>query len=158
MKLSLLVVFALHASGVLAAPAARASAPTVKLDNGTFVGTTTGNVNKWLGIPFAQPPYVWHFLSARFTVIFSDLMYCSLGNLRFNLPQPIQPYTGTKTVASYGSACPQQALTLPIVSGLAQEAIDYLANTIFGVVFPSDEDCASCVRFLCYKHAAHPSR
>ncbi len=32
------------------------AAPTVTLDNGTFTGTTSGNVSQFLGIPFAQPP------------------------------------------------------------------------------------------------------
>ena len=43
-----------------APPFARRSAPTVTLDNGTFIGTNdiiTGS-NKFLGIPFAQPPRV----------------------------------------------------------------------------------------------------
>lgn len=35
---------------------ANADAPTVKLDNGAFTGTTDGISNKFLGIPFAQPP------------------------------------------------------------------------------------------------------
>jgi carboxylesterase type B len=30
---------------------------------------------------------------------------------------------------------------LPIVSGLAAEATDYLVNSIFGQVFPDSEDC-----------------
>ena len=32
------------------------AAPTVTLDNGTFMGTTSGSVSQFLGIPFAQPP------------------------------------------------------------------------------------------------------
>ena len=44
----------------LASPAVRGrdSSPTVQLDNGTFVGISEGNVNKFLGITFAKPPYV----------------------------------------------------------------------------------------------------
>ena len=34
-------------------------APTVQLDQGTFIGTTDGTTNKFLGIPFAQPPCVF---------------------------------------------------------------------------------------------------
>ncbi|KAI0029235.1 Alpha/Beta hydrolase protein [Vararia minispora EC-137] len=124
MKAVALAAFALlaHFSSVQAVPAVipRATAPSIKLDNGTFVGATSGNVNKWLGIPFAKPP---------------------LGDLRFNLPQPNDPYSGTYTVTSFGKSCPQQAISLPIVSGLAQEAIDFIANSIFGLVFPDDEDC-----------------
>ena len=45
--------FSLHAAigGV-------AAAPTIQLDRGTFVGSSTGTVDKFLGIPFALPPYV----------------------------------------------------------------------------------------------------
>ena len=34
-------------------------APAVQLDQGTFIGTTDGTTNKFLGIPFAQPPCVF---------------------------------------------------------------------------------------------------
>ena len=37
---------------------ARATGPTVQLDNATFVGATVGSVSRFLGIPFAQPPWV----------------------------------------------------------------------------------------------------
>ena len=50
------VLLALEAGLTVAAPTARATGPTVKLDNGTFVGTTSGSVSKFLGIPFAQSP------------------------------------------------------------------------------------------------------
>ncbi len=33
-------------------------APTVQLDAATVVGTRNGSVDSFLGIPFAQPPYV----------------------------------------------------------------------------------------------------
>ena len=32
--------------------------PTVNLSYGAFQGNTTGNVDEFLGIPFAAPPYV----------------------------------------------------------------------------------------------------
>jgi len=32
--------------------------PTIKLSYGTFQGNTTGNVDEFLGMPFAAPPYV----------------------------------------------------------------------------------------------------
>jgi len=77
---------------------------------------------------------------------------CSLGNLRFNLPQPNDPYSGTHTVAAFGPGCPQQALTLPIVTGLVQEAADFIANSIFGLVFPDDEDCITASFGICSGH------
>lgn len=96
------------------------AAPTIKLDSATFTGVNSGSVSEFLGIPFAQPP---------------------VGDLRFRLPQPISSYNGSFTVTSFGPACPQQSVDLPIVSGLAQDAIDYIVNSIYGLVFPDDEDC-----------------
>ncbi|KAF8627374.1 hypothetical protein AX17_006189 [Amanita inopinata Kibby_2008] len=97
-----------------------AAVPTVKLDSGTFVGKNIGRVSEFLGIPFAQPP---------------------VGDLRFRLPQPLGVYNGSYTVTSYGPSCPQQALNLPLPDGLPAQAVDFIVNTIYGVVFPDDEDC-----------------
>ncbi|KAF7298756.1 Carboxylic ester hydrolase [Mycena indigotica] len=99
----------------------RASAPKVTLDSGVFTGKVgSSNTQSFLGIPFAQPP---------------------VGQLRFQLPQPIPAYNGTHTVTSFGPGCPQQAFKLPIVDGLPQEVLDYITNTAYGIIFPSDEDC-----------------
>ncbi|KAJ3759223.1 carotenoid ester lipase precursor [Lentinula raphanica] len=94
--------------------------PTVVLDSATVTGVTSGNTQKFLGIPFAQPP---------------------LGPLRFNLPQPIPPYDTSFSAMSMGPACPQQPLHLPNMSGLPDEVIDFIVNSIYGFVFPDDEDC-----------------
>ncbi|KAJ6584319.1 alpha beta-hydrolase [Mycena capillaripes] len=99
----------------------RAAAPTIKLDAGTFTGTaSSSNTQSFLGIPFAQPP---------------------VGDLRFRLPVPVPAYTGTQTVNAFAPACPQQAVKLPVLTGLPEEVIDYIANSAFGVLFPSAEDC-----------------
>ncbi|KAJ7258777.1 carotenoid ester lipase precursor [Mycena haematopus] len=99
----------------------RAAAPTVTLDSGTFIGTaSTSNTQSFLGIPFAQPP---------------------VGDLRFRLPVPVGPYTGSLTVNEFGPGCPQQAIVLPVLEGFADEVVDYVANSAFGTLFPSDEDC-----------------
>ncbi|KAA1472212.1 carotenoid ester lipase precursor [Dentipellis sp. KUC8613] len=103
-----------------ALPTTRASGPTVQLDNGTFIGQASGKVNKFLGIPFAQPP---------------------TGDLRFRLPKPNDPYSGTQTVTAFGPSCPQQDITIPIPPGLAQDAVDFLVNTVYGLIFPDSEDC-----------------
>ncbi|KAF7357370.1 Carboxylic ester hydrolase [Mycena sanguinolenta] len=99
----------------------RAAAPTVTLDSGTFVGTaSSSNTQSFLGIPFAKPP---------------------VGDLRFRLPVANDPYNGTLTVNAFGPGCPQQAIVLPVLTGLSEEVVDYVTNSIFGTVFPSDEDC-----------------
>ena len=61
---------------------------TVATTSGTFQGVTTENgTDRWLGIPFAQPP---------------------VGNLRFKAPVPItSPLAGVKEATSFGDACPQ---------------------------------------------------
>lgn len=50
------LVFSLFMSSASAAPSL--AAPTIKLDAGTFTGKTDGVTQSFLGIPFAQPPYV----------------------------------------------------------------------------------------------------
>ncbi|KAI0823990.1 carotenoid ester lipase precursor [Trametes gibbosa] len=103
-----------------AAPLEPRAAPTVQLDQGTFVGTSDGTTNKFLGIPFGKPP---------------------LGDLRFNLPVAVDPYTGTHTVTAFGPSCPQQAVNLDLPVDLAEDAVNFIINSVYGLVFPSQEDC-----------------
>ncbi|KAF7292605.1 Carboxylic ester hydrolase [Mycena indigotica] len=109
-----------HAHVVLGGIAARA-APSVTLDSGIFTGTTgSRNTQSFLGIPFAQPP---------------------VGDLRFRLPVANSPYTGTHSATVMGPGCPQQAVKLPLLTGLPGDVVDKVINSIFGIVFPSSEDC-----------------
>ncbi|KAF5376939.1 hypothetical protein D9615_007293 [Tricholomella constricta] len=117
MMLPVFVLLGIWATTVAAAPLA---APTVQLDSATVTGTSSGRVSKFLGIPFAKPP---------------------TGDLRFRLPQANAPYSGSFSATSYGLSCPQQAVSLPILKGLAAEAVDYIVNSIFALVFPDSEDC-----------------
>ncbi|KAJ7116495.1 alpha/beta-hydrolase [Mycena epipterygia] len=65
----------------------------VSLNTGTFRGVSTVNgTEKWLGIPFAEPP---------------------VGSLRFKAPVPIvQASSGIKNASAFGNACPQPSGSL----------------------------------------------
>ena len=57
----------------------RDGGPVVSLNYATFEGNSTGGVDSFLGIPYAQPP---------------------LGNLRFRRPEPPIPLPGTTLVSN----------------------------------------------------------
>ncbi|KAJ7101537.1 carotenoid ester lipase precursor [Mycena belliarum] len=106
---------------LLGAHAAVLAAPSVVLDSGTFTGTASSSqTQSFFGIPFAQPP---------------------IGDRRFRLPAPVSAYNGTHSATAMGPACPQQAVVLPVLTGLPQLAIDHIVNSAFGIIWPSSEDC-----------------
>ncbi|KAI0637477.1 carotenoid ester lipase precursor [Trametes polyzona] len=107
---------------VRAVPLEPRAGPTVQLDQGTFVGLTDGTTTRFLGIPFAKAP---------------------VGDLRFNLPVPVDPYTGTHTATNFGPACPQQAINVDLPVQLAEATVNFITNSIFQVVTPNEEDCLS---------------
>ena len=113
--------------------------PSVVLDNGKFTGvynSTTG-INRFLGIPFAQPPYVRY----SFSVEFSLISLFSLGELRFNLPVPNSPYEGEFDASAFGYACIAQGNAS--FSGLSNvsEPIINLFETIGPANVNASEDC-----------------
>lgn len=71
----------------------------------------------------------------------TNLDVYSVGDLRYRLPQTIPAYNGTFSATSFGPSCGQQAIDLPIVTGLAADAADFITNSIYGQIFPDSEDC-----------------
>lgn len=51
---------------------------------GKFLPVVNGSVRAFLGIPFAKPP---------------------VGNLRFRVPEPVQPWQGVKDATNYANTC-----------------------------------------------------
>jgi hypothetical protein len=71
-----------------------ASSPLVTLSSGTFRGLTVNSTDRWLGIPYAQPP---------------------VGPLRFKAPLTISRSSGgTQDAFQFSHACPQPPTTAPI--------------------------------------------
>ena len=60
----------------------------VTTDKGQVEGRTTGTVDQWLGIPYAQPP---------------------TGALRWAPPKAVTPWAGVRSALSYGGRCAQLA-------------------------------------------------
>ncbi|EMD33621.1 hypothetical protein CERSUDRAFT_125904 [Gelatoporia subvermispora B] len=97
--------------------------PSVTLDSAVFTGIRVNNTDRYLGVPFAQPP---------------------VGDLRFALPQTLAKFEGAHDATTYGSVCPQD-LAVVIGSG----GSDFLEpfQAAFTAVFPSpvgvnqSEDC-----------------
>lgn len=119
---ALLSVLLALAPTIVAGPTRRSS-PTVTLDNATFTGLASGAVNKFLGIPYAQPP---------------------IGDLRFRLPQPIPPYnaSASQSVTAYGFSCPQQkGGNTPNITALPPATIALLLSTVGSSMTTANESC-----------------
>ncbi|MGH7690357.1 MAG: carboxylesterase/lipase family protein [Gemmatimonadaceae bacterium] len=63
------------------------SQPLVRIDSGQVAGVAAGDVQTFLGIPYAAPP---------------------LGRLRWRAPQPVHPWRGLLKATHYGHDCAQK--------------------------------------------------
>ncbi|KAK5705934.1 hypothetical protein LTR17_021225 [Elasticomyces elasticus] len=116
-----LLSFSLLALSVIAAPVdIRAARPSVTIANGTVIGSTTGVVDSFRGIPFAQPP---------------------IGDLRLRAPRSINTSFGTISDNPLPRACPQ--FYTSVNSGLLPvDTISVLSNTPFAQAITfAGEDC-----------------
>ncbi|TBU42414.1 alpha/beta-hydrolase [Dichomitus squalens] len=145
----LLTVCPLALLSVLASPHSTASssdlavppgAPIVTLDNATVFGTSDGWTNSFLGIPFAQPPFVLHSIRVNRKAYPSFL---SVGELRLSLPKPVLPYSGVINASYWGNQCINTlflgAQTVP--SYYTPEMVDYLGIFTVSPPAPFDENC-----------------
>lgn len=97
------------AAGLISSLALAQQAVTVQTDKGAVVGQS-GRVNTFLGIPFAAPP---------------------VGELRWQAPQPVTPWTTPRRADTAGNICPQMVVALFALPG--QTPGDVVGN----------EDCLS---------------
>ncbi|EIM86909.1 carotenoid ester lipase precursor [Stereum hirsutum FP-91666 SS1] len=95
--------------------------PTIRLDNGTFIGNQTGNVTQFLGIPYALPP---------------------TSDLRLRLPVANLPYNGTYNASTFGPSCPQQSPIFdPSVISTIAPVVASLGDLFASATNSQSEDC-----------------
>ncbi|KAF8262660.1 carotenoid ester lipase precursor [Lactarius quietus] len=140
LRASLVVLCAVTTTS-LATPSIRATPPAVTLDKGTFIGTSADGVNRFLGIPFAQPPSVVGLGSVQSAgLTFESSFTDRVGDLRFRLPQAVGSYSGTHNATAFGLSCTQQAINFSIPNGLPPLTVKALTIEIGGPL-PDSEDC-----------------
>ena len=96
------------------------SAPTVAITNGTIIGTTSGSIDSFKGIPFAQPP---------------------VGPLRLRPPQPLMTSFGIFTSLANPNSCPQ--FLSQITGGSLPDTVLGMLNAspLFQQITEQSEDC-----------------
>ncbi|MEC5321046.1 carboxylesterase family protein [Brenneria populi subsp. brevivirga] len=82
-----------------------AGGPEVTLDSGRIAGATAQGVDAFKGIPFAAPP---------------------VGELRWQAPQPVAPWTGVRPATAYGKDCMQEPFpgdAAPLGVGFSEDCL-----------------------------------
>jgi len=91
---ALAMLSVLGSSDAIAA-ATPTTTPIVRTDDGALMGTTTGAMNEFLGIPYAAPP---------------------TGALRWQPPAPVAAWHGLRDATHFGANCAQPASPYGIAS------------------------------------------
>lgn len=98
----------------------RQSGPSVKINDGTVVGSSLGGVDSFKGIPFAQPP---------------------TGDLRLKPPQPLKSSFGTFDATGTPASCPQ-FINILNPDYLPPNVVDRVLNSpLLQVATDQSEDC-----------------
>ncbi len=89
-----------------------ASTPRVEIATGRLEGRRADGVDRFLGIPFAQPP---------------------TGARRFRAPEPAEPWSGVRAADACGAAAPQNALDVGVLPGMevGRQAEDCLFLNVY---------------------------
>ncbi|TCD61801.1 hypothetical protein EIP91_007887 [Steccherinum ochraceum] len=121
------LVYSLLTLGFLSLPVLsthEATSPVVAIEQGSFIGSTDGHTNRYLGIRYAQPP---------------------TGDLRFRRPLPVEPYTGTIDVSDFAPICPQHLIELPseLPPTLDVGMTLRIVTGVYNATAPQSEDCLS---------------
>ena len=113
----------------------------MKLDDATVIGITEGPSTSFLGIPFAQPPYVLLSTRSHYNSL-GHLLGRSVGNLRLQLPQPIVRHTGIINATAFGNQCVQQKMDSPALPpDVPPELRAFVEPMGTPLDVPQSEDC-----------------
>ena len=77
------------------------SPPTVTLDSATVIGKTNGTVTQYLGLPYAQPPYVATYV--QFFLADTSYRVVSVGDLRLRPPHTLSSFSGILNATEFGN-------------------------------------------------------
>lgn len=104
----------------------------VQTKYGKLTGLTSNYTKEFLGVPFATPPgdipqncgvaVVWHQLAHLTTVLPLQLHKNTVGDLRYQRPQPVQAW-GSREAILYAPACYQHNDTFTVLNKVSEDCL-----------------------------------